>query len=168
MKTTVTGREMILFVMITFYSFQSCGQTDNKASNMNETSQEDITSTDNSNKNILARGCDPALSLQASKAIPPHIGNPTYIPTTNDVDFIEKLKSQQWSVIYFAPGACRFSAAKQQIPGGNSETKNWTLEEYKVLIYKLQGEDVQIVETPHESESIGLLKVALENARETK
>lgn len=75
-----------------------------------------------SNKSILARGGDPQLSAYASKMIPPKIGNPTYIPTTNDVDFIEQLKAKKWSVVYFAPSACRYSAAKHQIPGGNSET----------------------------------------------
>jgi len=80
-------------------------------------------SEDNSKKSILARGCDPVASLEASKAIPPLVGNPKYVPTTDDADFIEKLKSRKWSVIYFAPGACRFSAAKQAIPGSNSQTR---------------------------------------------
>ena len=99
---------------------------------MNETKQEYINSADNSRKSILARGCDPFASLQASKAIPPLIGNPEYVPTTNDADFIEKLRSRDWSVIFFAPGACRFSAAKQPIPSGNSQTQGWTLEQYRV------------------------------------
>jgi hypothetical protein len=129
---------------------------------MKEMKQENL--TDNSKKNILARGCDPVLSLQFSKVVPPLIGNAEYVPTTNDIDFVEKLKSRKWSVIYFAPGACRFSAARQPIPGGNSETTGWTLEQYRELIYELQGDKVQIVETMYENEAIGLLKVALDKA----
>ena len=120
---------------------------------MNLTAQQQ-SSTDNSNKSILARGCDPQLSLRFSKIVPPLIGNATYIPTTDDTDFINKLKSQKWSVIYFAPGACRYSAAKMQIPGGNYDTQGWTLEEYKELIYELQGKDIQIVESLQEQGAI--------------
>ena len=135
---------------------------------MNGFSQEMKQVTDNSQKSILARGCDPVMSLQASKGIPPLIGNPTYIPTTSDADFIEKLKTQQWSVVFFAPGACRYSAAAMQIPGGISETQGWTLEEYRALVYKYQGDAVQIVETTAEAEVVELLGKALEHARETK
>ena len=122
----------------------------------------------NTNKTILARGCDPVMSLNASKAIPPLIGNPEYVPTTNDVDFIKQLESKKWSVIFFAPGACRYSAAKQAIPGGSINTEGWTLEQYRELVYKLQGNDVQIVETMDERETVGLLKRALDKAIETK
>lgn len=134
---------------------------------MNETKQEYINSADNSRKSILARGCDPFASLEASKAIPPLIGNPEYVPTTNDADFIEQLKSRDWSVIFFAPGACRFSAAKQPIPGGNSQTQGWTLEQYRELVWKHQGDTIQIVETQEERKTVSLLKIALEKARET-
>jgi hypothetical protein len=134
---------------------------------MNETKQEHINSADNSRKSILARGCDPFASLEASKAIPPLIGNPEYVPTTNDTDFVEKLKSRDWSVIFFAPGACRFSAAEQPIPGGNSQTKGWTLEQYRELVRKHQGSSIQIVETQEERKTVSLLKSALEKARET-
>ena len=134
---------------------------------MNETKQEYINSADNSRKSILARGCDPFASLEASKAIPPFIGNPEYVPTTNDADFIEKLQSRDWSVIFFAPGACRFSAAKQPIPGGNSQTQSWTLEQYRELVRKHQGDTIQIVETQEERKTVSLLKSALEKARET-
>ena len=134
---------------------------------MNETKQEYINSADNSRKSILARGCDPFASLEASKVIPPLIGNPEYVPTTTDSDFIEKLKSRDWSVIFFAPGACRFSAAKQPIPGGNSQTQGWTLEQYRELVRKHQGDTIQIVETQEERKTVRLLKSALEKARET-
>lgn len=116
-------------------------------------------------KSILARGCDPVMSLEASKAIPPLVGNPEYVPKTNDVDFIDQLKSRKWSVIFFAPGACRFSAAKHTIPGGNSSTRGWTLDEYKKLVKQYQGDDIQIVKTPYEMETVGLLKKALNHVQ---
>ncbi len=124
-------------------------------------------SVDNSKKSILARGCDPHQSIQASRAIPSLIGNPEYVPSTSDEDFFKKLKERKWSVVFFAPGACRFSAAKQVIPGSNYETKNWTLAEYKKLIKELQGEDIQIVETLDERATVALLSKALEKAKET-
>lgn len=135
---------------------------------MNLNAQENIKTVDNSNKSILARGCDPTLSLQFSKVVPPLIGDAAYIPTTDDTDFIKKLETQKWSVIYFAPGACRYSAAKRQIPGGNYDTQGWSLEEYKGLIRKLQGDDIQIVESLQEQGAIALLNDALAKARETK
>ncbi len=135
---------------------------------MNETNQQKhINTIDNSRKSILARGCDPDASLSASKFIPPLIGNPEYVPTASDTDFIEKLESRKWSVIFFAPGACRFSAAKQPIPGGISQTQGWTLEQYRELVWKHQGDMIQIVETQEEEKTIHLLKSALENAPET-
>ena len=123
---------------------------------------------DNSKKSILARGCDPELSRWASKAFPPLLGNPDYVPTTNDVDFVEKLQSREWSVVYFAPGACRYSAANKAIPGTNAQTQGWTIAEYRELVKKYQGDSIQIVETPEEKKSIDLLKLALMQARETR
>ncbi len=134
---------------------------------MNQTKPAHESSVDNSKKSILARGCDPIASLGASKAIPPLIGNPEYVPTTNDEDFIEKLQSRDWSVVFFAPGACRFNAASQPIPGGSNRTQEWTLEQYRELVRKHQGEQIQIVETLDERETVGLLTEALENAQDT-
>lgn len=134
---------------------------------MKKTKQQLISSADNSRKSILARGCDPLASLEASKVIPPLIGNPEYVPTTDDADFIEKLKSRSWSVIFFAPGACRLSAAERPIPGNNSQTRGWTLAQYRELARKYQGEAVQIVETQEERTTVNRLKSALKKARET-
>ncbi|MEM7114669.1 MAG: hypothetical protein AAF614_19685 [Chloroflexota bacterium] len=134
---------------------------------MNDVKPKQTNMIDNSRKSILARGCDPNLSSWAAKNLPPLIGNPEYVPTTNDVDFIEKLQSRAWSVVYFAPGACRFSAAKRQIPGGVAKTRGWTLEDYRELVQQLQGDGVPIVESVEESKSLELLRTALEQARET-
>jgi hypothetical protein len=127
-----------------------------------------MTTIDNSSKSILARACDPAMAHEAATAIPPHIGNPEYVATTDDDDFIQKLRSREWSVIFFAPGACRFSAARQSIPGGNTQTRGWTLEQYRDLVRKTQGDQAQIVETQDEMESIELLIDALAQARDTE
>ena len=134
---------------------------------MNRTKHEYTSSVDHSRKSILSRGCDPIASLEASKAIPPLVGNPEYVPTTTDEEFFEKLQSRKWSVVLFAPGACRFSAAKLPIPGGNSQSQGWTLEQYRELVQKHQGDNIPIVETLDERETVNLLKDALGNAPET-
>lgn len=122
----------------------------------------------NSAKSILARGCDPQASLTAARAIPPLVGDPEYVPTTTDEQFIEKLQSRSWSVVFFAPGACRFSAARMPIPGGSTDTAGWTLEQYRALVRKHQGDSVQIVETMDEHNTVDLLAKALEMAPATR
>ncbi len=133
---------------------------------MNLTAQNNSANLDNSNKSILARACDPAASVNFANIVPPLIGNAEYVPTTDDTDFIKQLESRKWSIVFFAPGACRLSAAKRQIPGGNYDTKGWTLEQYKELVRKLEGDEVQIVETLDERETVNLLEAALEKAGE--
>jgi len=120
---------------------------------------------EHSAKSILARGCDPQMALRASKMLPPHLGNPQLVSATNDDDFIEKLGSKKWSVVFFAPGACRYNAAKQPIPGATARTRGWSLAQYSELVRQLQGEDVQIVETTDERKIIPLLRRALAQSR---
>ncbi len=158
-KSLIAGIFAIIFI-----ANSNAQKTDNSM----KAKQEQLKTIDNSKKSILARGCDPVTSLQFSKIVPSLVGNAVYVPTTDDTDFINKLKSDKWSVIYFAPGACRYSAAKQQIPGGNYDTQGWTLDQYKALIHELQGEDIQIVESLHEQGAIELLNKALEKAPEVK
>jgi hypothetical protein len=125
------------------------------------------TTTDNSTKSILARGCDPGASAWAAQALPPLMGDPEYVPTTDDTEFFRQLRERTWSVVYFAPGACRFSAARQPIPGGTADTSGWTLDQYREVVREHQGDDVQIVETVEEREALGLLVAALDVARHT-
>jgi len=139
----------------------------NNISIMKVTKQENEKSIDNSKKSILVRGCDPEMALQGAKMLPPLVGNPECVGTTSDNDFIDKLKSRKWSVVFFAPGACRLNAAQKSIPGSNFQTEGWTLEQYRELVIELQGKEIQIVETQLESESVELIKKALEKARET-
>jgi len=68
--------------------------------------------------------------------------------------------------VFFAPGACRFDAAKQPIPGGNKRTAGWGLEQYRSLVREHQGETVVIVETQQEAQIVSLLAQALAAADE--
>ena len=118
---------------------------------------------DNSNKSILARGCDPEMGRRAIMLLSPILGNPEMLSVTNDDDFIIELKRKKWTVIHFAPGACRYDATKSPIPGNRSLTLDWGLEEYRNLVRKYQGEDIKIVETTDESQIIPLLRKALKS-----
>ena len=116
---------------------------------------------DNSNKSILARGCDPEMGRRAVELIPPILGKPEMVAVTNDDDFIRELKKKKWSVVHFAPGACRYDASKSPIPGSCDLTNGWGLEQYRELVRKYQGEDIKIIETTDESQIIPLLRKAL-------
>ena len=118
---------------------------------------------DNSNKSILARGCDPEMGRRAIELLSPILGNPEMLSVTNDDDFIIELKRKKWTVIHFAPGACRYDATKSPIPGNRSLTRDWGLAEYRNLVRKYQGEDIKIVETTDESQIIPLLRKALKS-----
>ena len=118
---------------------------------------------DNSNKSILARGCDPEMGRRAIELLSPILGNPEMLSVTNDDDFIIELKRKKWTVIHFAPGACRYDATKSPIPGSRSLTQDWGLAEYRNLVRKYQGEDIKIVETTDESQIIPLLRKALKS-----
>ncbi len=120
---------------------------------------------DFSRKSILVRGCDPQMAIRASQVLPPHLGNPELVSCTDDDDFLAKLRERKWSVIFFAPGACRYSAAMMPIPGARSHTRGWGLEQYRTLVRKYQGEDIHIVETTEEREIIPRLRSALSKAR---
>ena len=117
----------------------------------------------NSNKSLLSRGCDPEMARRATEIFPTILGNPEMVAVTNDDDFIAELQRKKWSVILFAPGACRYDAVKSPIPGGRSLTAGWGLEEYRSLVRKHQGEDIRIVETTDERHVVPLLKKAFES-----
>jgi hypothetical protein len=118
-------------------------------------------SIDFSDKSILARGCDPEMALRASEMLPPLLGYPELVSCTDDDDFVAKLKARAWSVVFFAPGACRYHAAKMPIPGGRPKTRGWSLKQYRALVREHQGEHIPIVETTEEREIISLLRQAL-------
>jgi len=116
---------------------------------------------DNSNKSILARGCDPEMGRRAVELLPPILGNPEMVAVTNDDDFIKELQRKQWSIVHFAPGACRYNASKFPIPGSRELTNGWGFEQYRELVRKYQGVDIKIIETTIESQIVPLLRKAL-------
>ena len=121
---------------------------------------------DNSNKSILIRGCDPEMGRRAIELLTPALGNPEMVSVTNDDVFITELQKKKWSVIQFAPGACRYDSTKSPIPGSHTQTKGWGLTEYRALVRQYQGEDIKIVETAYERQIIPLLLKALESIDE--
>lgn len=116
---------------------------------------------DNSNKSILARGCDLEMGRRAIELLSPILGYPEMVSVTNDDDFITELQRKKWSVVHFAPGACRYDATQSPIPGSSSLTEGWGLAEYQSLVRKYQGEDIKIVETTEERQIVALLRKAL-------
>jgi hypothetical protein len=123
-------------------------------------------SIDFSAKSILARGCDPQMALRASKLMPALLGGVELVSCTDDDDFVAKLRERQWSVVFFAPGACRYNAAQLPIPGGRAHTRGWGLAEYRALVRQHQGEEIQIVETTDEREIVPRLRQALLQSRD--
>ena len=116
---------------------------------------------DHSSKCILSRGCDPEMGRRAMEFLPPLLGNPQMKSVTNDDDFIMELQRKEWTVVLFAPGACRYDAIQAAIPGSRKLTQGWGLEDYRKLVRKHQGEKIQIVETTDEGEIVPRLLKAL-------
>merc|ERR1711957_817236 len=106
---------------------------------------------DASGKCILSRGCDPVMAAEASTILPPFLGNAQMVGCTKDDEFFEKLRERKYDAVLFAPGACRFDASGQAIPGGNSSSKDWSLAQYREKVKEHQGDGVAIVETTSES-----------------
>ena len=123
--------------------------------------------SNNSNKSILIRGCDPEMGRRAIEFLTPILGNPEMVSVTNDDDFITELKKKKWSVIHFAPGVCRYDSTESPIPGSRTQTKGWGLTEYRTLVKKHQGQDIKIVETTYEHKIVPLLKKVLVSNNKT-
>ena len=119
--------------------------------------------SDNSKKSILIRGCDPEMGRRAIKLMNPILGQPEMVSVTNDDDLIKELKRKKWTVVHFAPGACRYDESNLPIPGGRVLTDGWGLREYSKLVRKHQGQDVKIIKTTDEGQIIPLLKKALKS-----
>jgi hypothetical protein len=121
---------------------------------------------DFSAKTILARGCDPQMARRASQVMPTLLGGVQLVSCTDDDDFVAKLRERPWSVVFFAPGACRYNAAHMPIPGGRAHTKGWGLAEYRALVRQYQGDQIPIVETTDEREIVPRLRQALLQSRD--
>lgn len=115
---------------------------------------------DASKKSVLVRGCDPQMAARAGKMLPPMLGNAQILGVTDDDTFFDLIQRRKFDVVFFAPGACRFSAARQPIPGGNAASAGWGLVEYKVKVRE-HLPDAAIVETTEERQIVPLLRQAL-------
>ena len=116
---------------------------------------------DASAKTILVRGCDPVMAERAGQMLPPLLGGVTIEAATQDDVFFELLgSSKKYDAVFFAPGACRWSAASKPIPGGNAETAGWSLDDYRIKVQQLQP-STKIVETCEERDIVPLLRQAL-------
>ena len=116
---------------------------------------------DASSKVILSRGCDPVMAERAGKMLPPMLGNAKIVGVTDDDTFFKLLESEKFDVVMFAPGACRYDASKQTIPGGNGRSAGWSLEQYRAVVRETQGEQVVIVEGTEERLIVPKLRAAL-------
>ena len=85
--------------------------------------------------------------------LPPLLGGVTIEAATEDDVFFELLKLKKVRRRLFAPGACRWSAARKPIPGGNAETKGWSLDDYRIKVQQLQP-STKIVETREERDIV--------------
>ena len=118
-------------------------------------------SAEAAHKTLLGRGCDPVMAQRSASFLPPLLGGVKVIAASDDDDFVARLRGGKFDVVFFAPGACRWDAARRPIPGGNALTAGWGLKEYRALVRETQGADCAIVETQHESEMVPLLRAAL-------
>ena len=115
---------------------------------------------DASAKTILVRGCDPVMAERAGQMLPPLLGGVTIEAATQDDRFFELLAAKKYDAVFFAPGACRWSAARKPIPGGNAESKGWSLDDYRIKVQQLQP-SAKVVETCEERDIVPLLRQAL-------
>jgi hypothetical protein len=100
------------------------------------------------------------MAAKSVSFLPPMLGGCTIVTASNDDDWFRELKARKYDVVFFAPGACRWNQVKKPIPGGNSVTRGWSLEEYHAAVREVDP-SVPIVQTTEESEMIPLLRKAL-------
>jgi len=73
------------------------------------------------------------------------LGNVKMTSATSDDVILNLLETEKYDVVTFAPGACRYDAARQPIPGGNSASAGWnsasagSLEQYHALVREKQA-----------------------------
>jgi hypothetical protein len=122
---------------------------------------------DASAKLVLGRGCDPVMAQQSTTFLPPLLNGAKIVAFSDDDSFFAHLdaikagSAPRPSVVFFAPGACRWSAARLPIPGGNAASAGWGLEQYHARVREVLGGDVPIVGSDREAEMVPLLRRAL-------
>jgi len=108
------------------------------------------------------------MAQQSASILPPLLGGARILAFTDDKAFFRELESmakgekEKPDVVFFAPGACRWSAARRPIPGGIPGTSHgWSLEQYYEHVQEVLGPQIPIVSTAHEVEIVPLLRKAL-------
>lgn len=124
--------------------------------------------TSAAHKLVLGRGCDPVMAAHSASFLPPLLSGARVQAFSSDVEFFAELDRMRLGqvpkadVVFFAPGACRWDAARQPIPGGiPGVSHGWGLAEYHARVREALGEDVSIVGTAREAEIVPLLRAAL-------
>ncbi len=64
-------------------------------------------------------------------------------------------------MVLFAPGACRWDAARRPIPGGTRETQGSGLDGYRAAVRELQGEACVVIGSAEEREVVPMLRNGL-------
>ena len=118
---------------------------------------------------MLGRGCDPAMAAHSATFLPPLLSGATVLAFSDDEAFFAQLERIQRgeapapAVVFFAPGACRWDAARRPIPGGiPGLSHGWGLEQYHARVRQALGEGAVIVGTTREAEVVPLLRRALQ------
>ena len=127
-----------------------------------------IAALDASAKLVLGRGCDPVMAEHSKAFLPPLLNNARIDAYSSDGEFfaqLERIKAgqaQRPDVVFFAPGACRWSEARRPIPGGIAGLSHgWSLQQYHDKVREMLGEDTPVVGTTREAEIVPLLRKAL-------
>ena len=102
------------------------------------------------------------MAERAGQMLPPLLGGVTIEAATQDDVFFELLgSSKKYDAVFFAPGACRWSAARKPIPGGNAQTKLDGPSTTTVSKLQQLQPSTKIVETCEERDIVPLLRKAL-------
>jgi hypothetical protein len=121
-----------------------------------------------STQSVLCRGCDPVMAARSTTFLPPLLNGATISAYSDDAAFfaaLERVRSgadPMPSAVFFAPGAHRWAAAGQPIPGGiPGLSHGWGLAQYHARVRQALGEGVPIVGSAQEADIVPLLRKAL-------
>ena len=123
-------------------------------------------STAGAGKLILGRGCDPVMAARSNEFLKPLLSGASSTSFTDDDAFfgaiaaIKAGAAPRPDVVFFAPGAHRWSDAGMAIPGGNAKSQGWGIQEYHEHVRDALG-DIPIVGSAREADVVPLLRKAL-------
>jgi hypothetical protein len=101
------------------------------------------------------------MAVQSLKMQPQLLGGANLLVATDDDAFLRLLRERRVDVVFFAPRARRWDAARRPIPGGTRETQGWGLDRYRAAVRELQGEACVVVGSAEEREVVPMLRKAL-------